>query len=63
MTSKQAMDGSEVQKRIRHSSVSELCISGELETVAPFKENLLKEIRKMDLSLDQIYNADDSGLF
>ncbi|XP_023311330.1 tigger transposable element-derived protein 2-like [Anoplophora glabripennis] len=38
-------------------------VSSNAEAVQPFQEKFLKEIREKDLCPEQIYNADESGLF
>lgn len=38
-------------------------LSSNVDAVEPFKEKLLSKIREMGLQHDQIYNADESGLF
>lgn len=38
-------------------------LSSNYEAVEPFKRKLLNKIGEMNLQLDHIYNADESGLF
>lgn len=48
---------------IRQLSITGEILSSNIDAVEPFKEKLLSKIREMDLQHDQIYNADESGLF
>ncbi|CAH1981583.1 unnamed protein product, partial [Acanthoscelides obtectus] len=64
-----------LQERNRHAPISGpiygirlLSISGEKlsaqpQLVQPFKEKLMKTITELDLRMEQIYNADESGLY
>lgn len=38
-------------------------LSSQPELIAPFKEKLSEKITELQLNLDQIYNADESGLY
>lgn len=48
---------------IRQLSISGEILSSNVNAVQPFKEKLLSKINEMGLQLEQIYNADESGLF
>jgi hypothetical protein len=48
---------------IRSLKISGEKLSSNIEAVEPFKNVLQQKIEKMGLSKDQIYNADETGLF
>lgn len=57
-----------LQKFKRRYGIKFLKIAGEKlssqpELIAPFKEKLLQKLTKLELSSEQIYNADESGLY
>ncbi|KAJ8934737.1 hypothetical protein NQ314_013219 [Rhamnusium bicolor] len=65
-TLKQVPDGSKNSKKrfgIRQLTVSGELLSSDFSAVEPFKEKLKKKIKELNLTSDQLYNADESGLF
>lgn len=48
---------------IRQLSITGEKLSSDVSAVEPFKKLLLGKIKELQLSLDQVYNADESGLF
>ncbi|XP_066137377.1 jerky protein homolog-like [Euwallacea fornicatus] len=48
---------------IRLLSISGEKLSAQPQLVQPFKEKLIKIIKELDLRMEQIYNADESGLY
>lgn len=48
---------------IRLLSISGEKLSAQPQLVQPFKEKLMKTITELDLRMEQIYNADESGLY
>lgn len=48
---------------IRQLSITGEKLSSDMGAVEPFKKCLQNKIKELQLSLDQIYNADESGLF
>lgn len=57
-----------LQKFKQRYGIRQLTISGEMlssnfEAAVPFKEKFRRKIQEMGLSREQIYNADESGLF
>ncbi|XP_018576379.1 tigger transposable element-derived protein 2-like [Anoplophora glabripennis] len=57
------LDNFKKRHGIRQLKVSGEKVSSNAEAVQPFQEKFLKEIREKDLCPEQIYNADESGLF
>jgi hypothetical protein len=47
---------------IRFLKIAGEKLSSQPELIAPFKEKLSKKVTELQLSLEQIYNADESGL-
>jgi hypothetical protein len=48
---------------IRFLKIAGQKLSSQPELIAPFKEKLSKKVTELQLSLEQIYNADESGLY
>ncbi|XP_066260464.1 jerky protein homolog-like [Euwallacea similis] len=48
---------------IRLLSISGEKLSAQPQLIQPFKEKWMKTIKELDLSMEQIYNADESGLY
>lgn len=48
---------------IRQLNICGESLSSNAEAVEPFKAKIIQKINELDLQLDQIYNADESGLF
>jgi hypothetical protein len=48
---------------IRFLKIAGEKLSSQPELIAPFKEKLSKKVTELQLSLEQIYNADESGLY
>lgn len=48
---------------IRQLSITGERLSSNAAVVEPFKKKIKQKIDEMQLSMDQIYNADESGLF
>lgn len=49
--------------QIRNLAISGEKLSANIRAVEPFKDSLLKTITEMGLTLDQLYNADESSLY
>lgn len=57
------LDNFKKRHGIRQLKVSGEKLSNNEATVKPFQDKFMDVIRKQDLSADQIYNADESGLY